>query len=212
MGINGCSTIHLSTGIRITRRLTLTRKRAGQRNVMTHSRQFLAPLILFFGVAAALGHGLSDLPLQIRSSSQVLNFLAASVLAWALPAALAWLAIRARAGYVKVSMGILAAVFAFASLAFSVLVFVGFIIDTGISRELISEAKLKHAHYRLYRTDCGATCAVGLELHKEYDLPLGMKVISPAWSLYRESDGTVSVEGSTIQVRKGHVVMWEQSQ
>jgi hypothetical protein len=179
---------------------------------MTHRRQLLAPLVLFLGAAAALGHGLSDFPLQIRFSSQLLNFFAAGVLAWTLPAALVWLTIQNRTAYLKFSMGFLAAVFGVASLLFSFLLFVGFALDTSVSRELISEAKLKRAHYRLYRTDCGATCAVGLVLRKEYDLPLGVQVISPAWALHRESDGFVSVEGSTIRVRKGDVVMWEQGQ
>jgi hypothetical protein len=177
---------------------------------MAHSRKSLAPLLLFAGVAGVLAHAFSSLPFQIRFPFPVLNWLVAVALAWILPAALVWLASRTRRKYLKVSVGILALAFALGSLVFSMFAVLGSAMENGASWELLSEAKSQQAHYRLYRTDCGATCAFGLVLRKEYDLPLGMKVVSPVWSLYRESEGTVSVESSTIKVRRGLVVLWEQ--
>jgi hypothetical protein len=178
---------------------------------MAHSRRSLAPLLLFSGVACVLAHAFSSLPFQIRFPFPVLNWLIAVALAWTLPTALVWLAGRTRRKYVKVSACILALAFALGSLVFSMFAVLGSAMESGVSWELLSEAKSRQAHYRLYRTDCGATCAFGLALRQEYDLPLRMKVISPVWSLYRESEGAVSIEGSTIRVRKGPVVLWEQS-
>lgn len=55
--------------------------------------------------------------------------------------------------------------------------------------------------YRLYRTDCGATCAFGLELRKELITPIGIKLVTPLWSAYRFEKGDISlVTGNKIQV------------
>lgn len=44
--------------------------------------------------------------------------------------------------------------------------------------------------YRLYRTNCGATCAFGLELRKERPLLMGLKLVRPIWSLYGAEEGS----------------------
>lgn len=75
------------------------------------------------------------------------------------------------------------------------------------SYELLSEAYAGRLAYRLYRTNCGATCAFGLELREERELPLGMKLVSPRWSQYHASEGTVKVEQSSVLVVKGEDVL-----
>lgn len=71
------------------------------------------------------------------------------------------------------------------------------------SFELLSQRQVKSVYYRLYRTNCGATCAYGLVLRKEYDLILGVKVVTPMWSQYRASEGEI-VLGDTSTVRVVH--------
>jgi hypothetical protein len=68
------------------------------------------------------------------------------------------------------------------------------------SYELLSEARAGRFAYRLYRTDCGATCAYGLDLREELDLSFGAKLVSPIWSLYGASEGAVKLENSSVVV------------
>jgi hypothetical protein len=71
--------------------------------------------------------------------------------------------------------------------------------------ELVSEAKARMVTYRLYRTNCGATCAYSLELREELDLPLGTKLVSPKWSKYRASHGVLKLEESSV------LILWEKN-
>ena len=75
------------------------------------------------------------------------------------------------------------------------------------SYELISEASGKSSNFRLYRTNCGATCAFGLDLREERDMFLGVKLVSPIWSLYRASEGRVVVDKSTVTVIHGNNIL-----
>ena len=68
------------------------------------------------------------------------------------------------------------------------------------SYELISEASDGSKNFRLYRTNCGATCAFGLDLREEREILWGAKLVSPMWSLYRASEGRVVVKKSTVSV------------
>lgn len=79
--------------------------------------------------------------------------------------------------------------------------------EPDMSYELLSEVRADRLAYRLYRTNCGATCAYGLELREELDLPLGVKLVSPKWSLYRASEGAVKLEQSEVLVMKGDDVL-----
>lgn len=75
------------------------------------------------------------------------------------------------------------------------------------SYELLSEAHANAVAYRLYRTNCGATCAFGLDLREERDLIFGVKLVSPKWSLYRASEGSVKVEQSSVLVVHGEEIL-----
>ena len=73
---------------------------------------------------------------------------------------------------------------------------------------LLSEATVSWGTYRLYQTNCGATCAYGLLLRKEFDTPLGIKVVSRIWSAYREEPATVQVtKDKTVEVVRGSLVL-----
>ncbi len=54
----------------------------------------------------------------------------------------------------------------------------------------------------LYRTDCGATCAYGLVLHKEIDTGVGLVFERKLWSRYRASDGRLQMQadGRAVEV------------
>ena len=54
--------------------------------------------------------------------------------------------------------------------------------------------------YRLYRTNCGATCAFGLELRKERFFPYGIKLVQPIWSFYGADDGELALLEKEIEV------------
>lgn len=75
------------------------------------------------------------------------------------------------------------------------------------SYELVGQAQAERVSYRLYRTDCGATCSFGLELREELDLPFGVKLVMPKWSMYRAAEGTVRVEGSSLLIENGNDVL-----
>ena len=75
------------------------------------------------------------------------------------------------------------------------------------SFELLSETSAGKVAYRLYRTNCGATCAYGLELREELALPFGVKLVSPKWSLYRASEGALKLEAASVLVVNGDDVL-----
>jgi hypothetical protein len=69
------------------------------------------------------------------------------------------------------------------------------------SLELLQQVSVGVSKYRLYRTDCGATCSFGLELRKEIDAPFGLKLVRSLLSKYREDEGKlVLVPGKEVQV------------
>lgn len=76
--------------------------------------------------------------------------------------------------------------------------------DSGVdgSFEKIGELAADDTHYRLYRTNGGATTAFGLVLRKENELLAGVKSVEVLFSQYRAVDGTLSlVSEDTIELR-----------
>ena len=73
----------------------------------------------------------------------------------------------------------------------------------------ISEVNSAFVSYRLYRSDCGATCAAGLVLRKEIDLFAGLMLVTPLWSEARVSEGSVSLGESAVRVVRGATVLGE---
>jgi hypothetical protein len=72
--------------------------------------------------------------------------------------------------------------------------------SSDLSYELLSEARSDSTVWRLYRTNCGATCAFGLDLREERELLGGIKLVSPKWSQYRASEGVLQLEGTKVRV------------
>ncbi len=76
-----------------------------------------------------------------------------------------------------------------------------------LSYELISEAKDGNIAYRLYRTNCGATCEFGLDLREERQVFLGLNLVSPIWSRPRGHEGQVVITESQILVSIGSDIL-----
>ncbi len=68
------------------------------------------------------------------------------------------------------------------------------------SLELMQEAAGGAYYYRLYRTNCGALCACGLELRKEYDTPFGFKLVRTAWSFYGAEEGSLALSAREVRI------------
>jgi hypothetical protein len=68
------------------------------------------------------------------------------------------------------------------------------------SYEYLKVAEVEFGTYRLYRTNCGATCAFGLDLREEIDLPIGLKLVKSVWSKYGEEDAELIANEDTIRV------------
>lgn len=69
------------------------------------------------------------------------------------------------------------------------------------SLEFLKEVSVGDYRYRLYRTNCGATCAFGLRLQKERFIPIGLKFVRPIWSYYGAEDGELTLLDKEIQVK-----------
>lgn len=177
---------------------------------MPDSHTLRAPFALLAVLMAIIAQALSGWPMQVRFGYAPLNYWAAAALALLLPLTVLWVALRLPRRSLKIAGLVLSAVVALPSLVFVALAWLEWSQLTNnvdSSFELLSEGRAESASYRLYRTDCGATCANGLVLRKEYDSPFGFKLVSPVWSLNRASEGTVQVQGSVVRIVNGSNVL-----
>lgn len=167
----------------------------------------LATLALIVVVTA---QSIYKLPYQVRFSLPALNYWVSAGMALSVPFLLFWISLSLRRKWIR---GLV--------MALSILLLLPSLVISGCaaleaptvsenvdgSYELISEATGEASTFRLYRTNCGATCAFGLDLREEREIFLGVKLVSPVWSLYRASEGRVVVEKSTISVLHGSDVL-----
>lgn len=66
------------------------------------------------------------------------------------------------------------------------------------SFQVIDEASVGSFSYKLYLSNCGATCAYGLELRRELPGPFGLKLVQPLWSKYATGDeGTLRLRSES---------------
>jgi hypothetical protein len=148
-------------------------------------------------------------PLAIRFRISAFNYWFVAALAIAIPFSGAWLSLGFRRRWLKI-IGVVGSFLALLpATTFAVLAAISApaIFEHDASLELISEAQFNHSYYRLYRTNCGATCAFGLELRREVDTPLGIKAIWPLWSRYRADDGAVMInQAGELQIRANEFV------
>lgn len=174
------------------------------------SHPLRVPLICLAAVALLIAHGLSSLPLQIRFALVPLNYLSAAALALLLPVMLIWVSLRSPWRWLTAT-GYIASVL----VTIPVLLFVMFALIGAAEVEdnldpaltFLSQAGPGPLRYRLYRTNCGATCNYGLGLRREYDFPLGIRLVTPVWFLYPAEEGIVQLAGDTVRVVYGSKVL-----
>jgi hypothetical protein len=176
---------------------------------MPHIKQRRA-LVLLVALVLIFGQLLLGLPLQLRSSSSALNHWAAAFALVAMPVLAIYGAPALPPHWLSRKFSLVAAVLAAPTLLLAGCTAL-FAPSFGQSDDFqqISEGQAGWSTYRLYRTDCGATCATGLVLRKEFDLVMGLALVTPIWSMYRASDGSVSVDDSAVWVTRGASVLAE---
>jgi hypothetical protein len=177
-----------------------------------HAKSAALPLVVCSVIACAVGLAVSPLPLQLRFQHPAANYWFASALAIALPCSIAWSAARFRRRWLRMAGLFVALLVAIPCGVFSLFALAdapeaSSTVDP--SFELIDQASPRGSAYRLYRTDCGATCSFGLALRREVDLLAGLKVVTPLWSQYRESEARLGVTSTHVQVLQGTKVLWE---
>lgn len=150
-----------------------------------------------------------DLPYRLRWASPMANYWTVATL-WVLTPVLVYLVARSLPSkWLRVSGFVVAAALILPCLMISSFA----LLEAPQSSEidltfiLLSEKDAGRLAYRLYRTDCGATCAFGLQLREEIDLLFGLKLVTPTWSLDRASEGVIKLEQSSVLIMNGDDVL-----
>lgn len=178
-------------------------------NVMPHKLvRFIVPAGLIL-ILATFAQAMLDLPYRPRLDSPVANYWAVAVLAALTPMLALEAARLIPKKWLRRTAFFGAALLVIPCLLISICAMLEAPrpSEPDMSYELLSEVRADRLAYRLYRTNCGATCAYGLELREELDLPFGVKLVSPKWSLYRASEGAVKLEQSEVLVMKADDVL-----
>ena len=65
--------------------------------------------------------------------------------------------------------------------------------------------------FRLYQTNCGATCSFGLLLQREFDLPIGIKFTKEIWATENgtEGNGKILSGEHSIKIIENEKVLFE---
>lgn len=157
-------------------------------------------------VLLVVAFNLADWSFKVRFTHPALNYWFTALLSVALPTSLAaaiWSIKRKLVRVLGLVLSLLLAVpaFIFALLAGYEAIRIQEQGHDG-SFELLSEVASGSNAYRLYLTNCGATCAFGLELQRELDTPMGLKIVWPLWSKYRtDPNATLRLESENeVQV------------
>ncbi|MBY6213285.1 hypothetical protein KUV95_17210 [Microbulbifer agarilyticus] len=143
-------------------------------------------------------------PYKVRSSLPQLNYFAYAVLCFGLVVGLFSVAIFGKGAPIRITCMVLGIFFAApAGLAGLFSTWEGVKVSeqgTDYSFEKIDEEKVSSFYYRLYVSDCGATCSHDLVLQKEIDLIFGIKLISKIWSKQNEQKAYLTVINDHLRV------------
>lgn len=163
--------------------------------------RFIPPFVLVF-IAVIFLQAVLDLPYRPRFSSPALNYWIVAALAALTPVLIFLAASTIPKIWVRRTALICAMLLALPCLLVSscALLEAPHTSEADLSYQPLSEAPTERFVYRLYRTDCGATCANGLELREELDLAFGAKLVTTRWSLYPASEGTLKLDKSSVLV------------
>ncbi len=169
------------------------------------------PLLILVLVIALVTYCSAGALWQIRFSYVPANYWMAAILSISLPISMLWVALRIQRKLLKIVAIVFTVLVALPFLLFSALaLFESTHIEnnTDNSFALISEGKRFGVYYRLYRSDCGATCSTDLVLRKEYDSHVGIKLVTPIWFERHQPTGTIQVDDrGTIRVMDGEQLL-----
>jgi hypothetical protein len=171
-------------------------------------------ILSLFVIAIVLSNWL-DFVYKIRFYNVYYNYLVYTILCVLLPLSVFSLSALTNNNIIKISGLSFAAVSLMPAL---ILAFFANIETNSIKKQgsdpsfkLLDQAINNKITYRLYRTDCGATCAYGLSLQKEIDTSLGIKFVYPVWSIYKQSEGLLVTNGGFIQVVSNNKILYSGS-
>ena len=157
------------------------------------SHRFARALSMLVACVSAIV-ALNVLETTPRFASAALNYAAVIVLALSIPAVLFWLAFAALASCARWAVVVIAVAVSIPLGFFSLFVFLELesVVAAGVDKsfEPLSELKGEPTHYRVYRTNGGATTADGIVLRRERDGLPGVKLVSVVRA-YRAHDATL---------------------
>ena len=154
-------------------------------------------------IAAMTIQSIHGLPYQLRLSSPALNYWFVVVAALSIPFLIFWIGLQLRGIWSRRLAITLAVLFTIPCLFISgcsAFIAPALNAKTDDSYQLISEGSRGSLKFRLYRSDCGATCAYAIHLREERDLFFGLKLVSPLWFRDRTSEGRVQVSQYAVRV------------
>lgn len=169
-------------------------------------------LIAVLASAIALGLVVLPGPWLIRFSFDPLNYWFAAMAAFAVPLSVALVARAVRSVWSGALLYLAALALAIPLVPFGAIA----LLESNntqdgkhLSRIPLSEVSRHGSTFRLYRTDCGATCAYGLELRREIELLGVVKLASPLWSKYREDHADLHLlADGQVTVVQGELVLY----
>ena len=146
-----------------------------------------------------------NLPIELRFTDAKYNYLFTSLLSFFLPLSIILTSFQYNKSY-KYALLVGGILLCFPSFILSFITYNDFktIYTEGFdsSFKKIHELNINDIHYRLYRTNGGATTSYGLILRKEKNILKGIKSVKVILSEYRASQGTLTlINNKTIEVK-----------
>lgn len=165
------------------------------------SKRFSVSLVILL---ASVGFFWVDLPLKLRAVNPAVNYAIYSLFCFLVPLSIIALGWALRRVWFRVVAIVLVVIVGLPSGFLGILAFDNALriqrLGYDPALEFLTEVTAGDYRYRLYRTNCGATCAFGLELRKEQFLPFSVKLIRPIWSFYGAEDGKLALSATEIEV------------
>ena len=172
------------------------------------------PAIVFVYCLAAFALTLISDPVAIRFTFAPLNYWFAGLSALSVPASALFWAKSKPVGSNRSFALALAVVVAMPLLPYGLLALSEGARIEGASEpsyRLLSEVGRPMGSYRLYQTNCGATCSYGLELRREFSAFSFVSVVRPVWQAEAEDAATLrAAANGTVQVVRGEYVLHSQ--
>lgn len=167
----------------------------------------IAVIVLSATVIAIIGLNIG-LPVKLRFADAVLNYWAALILALLLPFAAGSLGALAQPRSRWLIFFAVWFAFAVPCSIFSLLTYweARDIKERGadLSYQLLDTVPGDDSVFRLYLTNCGATCSWGLDLRSEFDGPFGIRIVRSIWSAYKTDN-----DARLMQIRPGLLQVME---